>query len=477
GRARRARLGRPRGPRLRRQRSLRRLATAADGPHDQRGPRARAAHPGGDRRGDRRRHLHGDQPLLVDRRPPAQLPVRLRDRLRDQEREAGPHAQEPHLHRHRAAVLAVDGHALLGDRAVGPRQLRQGAAGPGRAHRSPRGARPVPRRAGGGAGMSAIADAAARAVEAVTDRLPGAEVVVEVERAEDHLTRFADSAIHQNVADDTWSVGVTAHHEGRTLTVTSDLAGAGDGEALTALAERLVSSLPLAPRDPRWPGVAERAEVPAPAEQPGTSPVERADAVAAFVDGAGGLPAFGYVRTERAHVAAAASGGQLPTMLTCAPAIDGIARPDGVDGVFRRRAHTLAELDPHAAGALAAAKARAAQDAVELEPGRYEVVLEPTAAANIVSTLALYGFNGRMALDGASFVEVGAEQLDPAITVVDDAPGWGVTIDGEGTPTQRHVLVDAGRSTMLAHDRRTAAEAGARSTGHGFGIGMPVPTH
>lgn len=325
--------------------------------------------------------------------------------------------------------------------------------------------------------MSAIADAAARAVEAVTNRLPGAEVVVEVERAEDHLTRFADSAIHQNVADDTWSVGVTAHHEGRTLTVTSDLAGAGDGEALTALAERLVSSLPLAPRDPRWPGVAERAEVPAPAEQPGTSPVERADAVAAFVDGAGGLPAFGYVRTERAHVAVATSGGQLATMLTCATAIDGIASLDGVDGVFRRRAHTLAELDPHAAGALAAAKARAAQDAVELEPGRYEVVLEPTAAANIVSTLALYGFNGRMALDGASFVEVGAEQLDPAITVVDDAPGWGVTIDGEGTPTQRHVLVDAGRSTMLAHDRRTAAEAGARSTGHGFGIGMPVPAH
>ncbi len=39
-----------------------------------------------DHRRHRRRHLHGEQPLLVDRRQAAQLPVRLRDRVGDQER-------------------------------------------------------------------------------------------------------------------------------------------------------------------------------------------------------------------------------------------------------------------------------------------------------------------------------------------------------------------------------------------------------
>ena len=60
------------------------------------------------RRDDRRhrgRHLHGHQPVVVDRRQAAQLPVRLRDRLGDQGRRPGPHGPQPHLHRHRADVL------------------------------------------------------------------------------------------------------------------------------------------------------------------------------------------------------------------------------------------------------------------------------------------------------------------------------------------------------------------------------------
>ena len=59
-----------------RQRARRRLGPAADGADDQRRARARAAHARRDHRRHRRRDLHGDQPLLVDRRPAAELPVR-----------------------------------------------------------------------------------------------------------------------------------------------------------------------------------------------------------------------------------------------------------------------------------------------------------------------------------------------------------------------------------------------------------------
>ena len=69
------------------------------------------AHARRDHRRHRRRDLHGHQPLLVDRRPAAELPVRLRGRLRGQERPARPDAAQPDLHRHRPAVLVVDGHA------------------------------------------------------------------------------------------------------------------------------------------------------------------------------------------------------------------------------------------------------------------------------------------------------------------------------------------------------------------------------
>ena len=117
--ARRPGLGRRRRPRLRRQRTGRRLGPAADGADDQRRPGARPAHPGGDHRGHRRRGADGHQPVLVDRRQAAQLPVRLRGRLGDQEGPAGADAAQPDVHRDRPALLALDGHALVGDRRLG----------------------------------------------------------------------------------------------------------------------------------------------------------------------------------------------------------------------------------------------------------------------------------------------------------------------------------------------------------------------
>ncbi len=77
GRARRPRLGVRGRARLRRERPLRRLGSPPDGEDDQRRARARAAHARRDHRGDRRRHLHGVEPVVVDRRQATQLPVRL----------------------------------------------------------------------------------------------------------------------------------------------------------------------------------------------------------------------------------------------------------------------------------------------------------------------------------------------------------------------------------------------------------------
>ena len=53
--------------------------------------------------------------------------------------------------------------------------------------------------------------------------------------------------------------------------------------------------------------------------------------------------------------------------------------------------------------------------------------------------------------------------------IVDDAPAAGWSYDPDGTPHRPLVLVDAGTSVALTHDRRTAAAAGAVSTGHAIG--------
>ena len=66
-------------------------------------------------------------------------------------------------------------------------------------------------------------------------------------------------------------------------------------------------------------------------------------------------------------------------------------------------------------------------------------------------------------------MRLGDDQFDPAVTIVDDAAAAGYVFDAEGTPHRRVVLVDAGTTASLTHDRRTAAAAGTESTGHSVG--------
>jgi predicted Zn-dependent protease len=315
-------------------------------------------------------------------------------------------------------------------------------------------------------------DLAARVLEQVRAAGGDAEADVTVEGQSQALTRFANSFIHQNVADDTTTVRLRLHAAGRTVAVSTTITGA---DGLRELVSRATAAVRHAPPDPGWPGLAPPAPL---AGEPGFDeptatavPAERAQRVRAFVDAAGGLETAGYCRTRHWQLAYANTAGQAVSARSSEAAMDGIARHNGFDGMARTASVRLSDLDGALLGTRAAAKARAATDPVELPPGRYEVVLEPPAVADLLSNLAVWGFNGRAVAERRSFAELGAAQFDPSVTLVDDpfaegAPG--MAFDGEGTPKQRVVVVDAGVTAALAHDRRTAAEAGggARSTGH-----------
>jgi predicted Zn-dependent protease len=314
---------------------------------------------------------------------------------------------------------------------------------------------------------------------------PAARAEAFVEHAAEALTRFANSTIHQNVADDTTTVRLRLHVDGRTAAGSTTVTGA---DGLRGLVERTVAAVRLCPPDPGWPGLT------APVATPGSGPLdeatahaapdERAERVRAFVDAAGGLETAGYCRTTYRAVGFANTAGQAVSGHTAEAAMDGIARRDGADGVARLSSGRLADLDGAVLGARAAAKARAAAGAVELPPGRYEVVLEPDAVADVLQNLAYYGFNGKAYAERQSFAEPGAQQFDTAVTIVDDgtgAAGPGLPFDTEGTPRQRLTLVDAGVTRAVALDRRTAVETGATtSTGHastGSRSWGPVPAN
>jgi predicted Zn-dependent protease len=321
----------------------------------------------------------------------------------------------------------------------------------------------------------AALDVAERVLARVRERAGSEAAEAEVNAAAgiSALTRFATSFIHQNVAEDVSHVLLRVALDGRTAA--SSLDGPTDDDSLGRLVDNVVAAARVAPADRGWPGLTP----PTPVTDPGhwdeataaAVPDDRATRVRAFVDAADGLETAGYCSTSAIDAAFVNSAGHSATGRATDAAIDGIARTPTADSAGRGMSFRLADIDGRDAGHWAGARARAASDPVDLDPGRYEVILAPGAVADVLGFLALYGFNGKAVEEGRSFVRLGDAQFDPSFSLFDDVadPGMvGLGFDVEGTPRRRVGLVEDGVSRDLLHTRRTAAAAGgkARSTGH-----------
>jgi predicted Zn-dependent protease len=306
----------------------------------------------------------------------------------------------------------------------------------------------------------------------------GAEALVTATVGTSSLTRFANSRIHQNVTEDVALVAVTLAAEGRLARVTSSRTGPDD---LAALVERAREAARLRPADPDFPGLAPPAPVsPVDHWDDGTAvatPDQRAAVVAAFVEAGGEFEAAGYCLTRATEQVLASTTGQRAAGRSARAQVDGIHRvlvggDHPADGYAQATSVRLADLDGATVGARAAAKAGAGLDPISLDPGSYEVVLEPKAVAAALLYPAYLGFCGKSHAEGISFVRLGERQWDEAVDIWDDAldaRALGRGYDAEGTPKARLDIVRAGVSAALTHDRRSAHLAGVASTGHSNG--------
>ncbi len=318
---------------------------------------------------------------------------------------------------------------------------------------------------------TAALELADHAVELVRSRAADAEVEVTVRQGMESLTRFATGFIHQNVGSELNHVVIRVALDGRNASTSLD--GPADDESLGRGIDNVLEAARVRPADPDWPGLAPRAEAPAvdhfDEATAAATPDERARRVRAFVDAAGGLETAGFCSTTTVRLGFANSAGQRLSGRGTAAEIDGIARTPTADGSSRRASVRIDDLDGRAVGERAASKARTASDPTDLEPGRYEVVLEPDCVANILSFLLVAGFNGKAVEEGRSFARVGEPQFDASITLRDDVtdPGTlGIPFDIEGTPKRPLDLVRDGVTSNLLQTRRTAKVAGVESTGH-----------
>jgi predicted Zn-dependent protease len=292
------------------------------------------------------------------------------------------------------------------------------------------------------------------------------------------LTRFANNAIHQNVAERNTQLSVRPVIEGRTARATTnrlDRAGIRDvvaeAVAVTRLNESDADLLPMA--EPAKVEDSQRYfETTAHA-----TPEDRARAVAdAIGEVAGaGQTAAGIYSTDATRFALYNSRGVAASYRETMARFSITAMAGDSSGWAKASSCDRCALDPVALARSAARKAAASHNPRELPAGRYTVILEPAAVLDLVGQMFM-DFSGTAIRDGRSFLNdrVGEKLFGENITVFDDARHplqAGAVFDAEGVPRRRLTLVDAGVVREIAYCRQAAALAGVAPTGHGF----PLP--
>lgn len=284
------------------------------------------------------------------------------------------------------------------------------------------------------------------------------------------LTRFANSFIHQNVAEDGDTVSLRVSLDGR---VASGTTTRTDPDALADFSDRILETAALQPVDEDWPGVAPPAATAGQGNADevtlGAAPADRAERVKAFVDAGRGLSAAGYCMTTGSEVAFVNSAGQHAAGRFTEAVLDGIQQTDTSAGSGHAASNRLGDLDGTSVGDLATRRALDSADTFDLKPGEYEVILAPECVATIGVFLAVYGFNAKLHEEQQSFAELGVTQFDESLSIYDDPTdprAIGVPFDTEGTPSRRLDMIRDGVTTGLTFNRRTARKAGVVSTGH-----------
>ena len=304
------------------------------------------------------------------------------------------------------------------------------------------------------------------------------ETEVQVDEGVDALTRFANNAIHQHVAEQGLNVSIRTVMDGRTARVTTNRI---DEDSLKAALQSAASLAAKQPRDPHL--------LPLPGKQKyqsvnrfvvataKLSAEDRARAVKHACDLAQrkGQVAAGVFASGQAQTLLGNSRGLLAAYRQTQSEFSITMQHGSAASWAKANSVDVREFDPRALSQIASSKAERAQNPVELAPGRYTVILEPAAALDLVGFL-FYDFSATAVEDKRSCLagRMGKPLFGKNITLFDDAyhpEQAGAPFDGEGMPRERVILVDDGVARNLVYARRSAKEARVKPTGHGF----PLP--
>ncbi len=255
-----------------------------------------------------------------------------------------------------------------------------------------------------------------------------------------------------------------------------------DDAALKRVVQRAEELAKLAPENPEFvPAIGKQKYTPSPTFTAATAAITpqyraqvAADSIAPCKEA--DLIAAGFLNDGQGFQAMANSNGNFAYQKTAAMDYTCTVRTeDGTGSGWVAR--NLADVRKFDAGSdiqTAIRKARSSADAKALEPGKYTVILEPAAAAGLVSFMMRF-FDARQADEGRSFLskqgggnKIGEQVYDPRVNISSDPWDPDAAVlpwDGEGLPREKIALVEDGKIANLQYSRYWAEQKDKRAVG------------
>ena len=300
------------------------------------------------------------------------------------------------------------------------------------------------------------------------------EAVIHAE--ESFLTRFAESSIHQNVAQRNAVLTVRAVFGRKVGSASTNILDRDEVRRTVRHACEIARAQPDNPDFISLPGPtairsAAGIYVPRTAAYTAAQRAEAAGAVCALA-ARHGARAYGALSTGTIEVGVANSLGVMRYARASDADINTIAMTETGSGYAQAAARDVRDIDFRRLAARAVRKALESQHPAELAPGRYDVVLEHPAVDELVGFLA-GGFSALAVQERRSFLcgRFGKRVVSEAVTIGDDAfdrRGFAFPFDFEGVGKQRVRLIANGIACGVVHNSFTAHREKQTSSGHGF---------
>lgn len=303
------------------------------------------------------------------------------------------------------------------------------------------------------------------------------ETEVHLDETAESLTRFANNAVHQNVAERGLNVSIRTVVDGRTARATTNRI---DEDSLRTAIEASLSLAHSQPKDPKLlalPGKQRYRKLNRFfRDTAALTPEDRARAVRRACNLAiqNGQVAAGIFASGLQQSALGNSRGLFASYRETHAEFSITMQENPAASWAKANSASVRAFDPQKLAHRASEKAHMAVDARELSPGRYTVILEPAAVLDLVGFL-FYDFAATALEDKRSCLNgrMGKPVFGKNISIFDDAYHplqLGPPFDGEGIPRERVLLVDRGVPKNLVYARSTAKAARTKPTGHGFAL-------